>query len=631
MFSNIKTNWQTWKQEHPKGAKAIKFTRKLAFWGFILGILGIVGLFGMVRFGLFGKLPSAAQLERIQNPIASEVYSVDGVLLGKYYYFNRTNIAFKDIPENLIHALIATEDERFYHHNGVDYQSLFRVFFKSILGRNKSSGGGSTISQQIAKNMYGRKRHGVLTMPVNKIREMIIATRLETIYNKEEIIELYLNTVSFGEDVYGIETASQRFFNTKPKHLKLEHAAVLVGLLKATDTYNPKRNPKNATDRRNTVLEQMVKANYLPQTRADSLKKLDLDVKYKYISHNDGLAAYFREKLRKELEETCRTLRKPNGTPYNLYTDGLKIHTTIHSKMQQYAQEAVAQQMGQLQTTFFKHWGNKKPWGSKAKFLEKAKKQSPRYKKLKEMGWSEEKITKNFNTPTQMRVFTWKGEVEKTMTPMDSIAYYHLFLNTGFMAMEPSTGHVKAWVGGINQKYFQYDHVTSKRQVGSTFKPIVYATALENGFQPCDYVPNEKVVYEDYQGWAPENSGGGYGGYYSVRGALTHSVNTVSAHLIMTTGVNPVVELAKKMGIQTNIPRFPSIALGAADLSLYEMIKVYGTFANQGKTVEPVYVLRIENKRGELLKAFKKDQPKEASNQPRNGLLHDEDDAKCGG
>lgn len=600
------TKWQAWKQANPKTAKFIKFTTRLVFWGGLLGILAIITLFGMVHYEVFGKLPTLHDLERIQNPIASEVYSVDGVLLGRYYHFNRTNVAYKDIPDHLVKALVATEDERFYHHNGVDYWSLIRVFFKSILGQDKSSGGGSTISQQLAKNIYSRKSYGKLTMPINKFREMIIATRLEKIYTKEEILELYLNTVSFGEDVYGIEMASKRFFNAKPKYLKLEHAAVLVGLLKATGIYNPKNYPQRATNRRNTVLEQMVKADYLTAPKADSLKQLKLAVKYTYISHNDGLAAYFREKLRKELEKTCQKLRKPNGDSYNLYTDGLKIHTTIHSKMQQSAQEAVAQHMAQLQTAFFKHWGNKKPWGKHAKFLEKAKKQSPRYQKLKKLGWSEAQITKNFNTPVSMRLFTWKGTIEKKMTPMDSIAYYHLFLNTGFLAMDPRTGYVKAWVGGINQKYFQYDHVLAKRQVGSTFKPFVYAKALERGYEPCDFIPNEKVTYEDYQSWTPQNADSRYGGYYSLKGALTHSVNVISAHLIMEVGQEAVIELARQMGIKSKMPNVPSIALGAADLSLYEMVRAYGTFANLGKTVEPIYLLKIENKQGKVLKAYRR-------------------------
>ena len=444
----------------------------------------------------------------------------------------------------------------------------------------------------------------MITMPVNKIREMIIATRLEHIYNKEEILELYLNTVSFGEDVFGIETASKRFFNKKPKDLKIEDAAVLVGMLKATTFYNPKNNPDYATSRRNTVFHQMKVEEYLAESTADSLQALPLKIDYKYVSQSDGLAPHLRERLRLELEEWCKTQTKTDGTPYNLYTDGLKIYTTVNAKMQQYAQDAVQQHLSTLQKTFFAHWKNRKPWGKNDKQIQWAKKQSKRYQRLKAQGWSEAEIDKNFNTPVLMRVFTWKGEEEKEMTPMDSIAYYQMFLNTGFVVTEPKTGYIRAYVGSINHKYFQYDHAMAKRQVGSTFKPIVYAAAIENGHRPCDYVPNQLVTFTEYQNWRPENSDGKYGGFYSLEGGLKNSVNTVSVDLTLFSGVENVIDFAHQMGVQSEIQNYPSIALGAVDIPLYEIVQVYSTFANYGKRVQPSYLLRVENKKGDLLKTW---------------------------
>ncbi len=553
-----------------------------------------------VRFGAFGKLPSISEIKKIKNHVASEVYSEDGVLMGKYFIENRTNVSLDAISPHVIDALIATEDARFYQHNGIDYRSLFRVFFKTILGGNRSAGGGSTISQQLAKNLYGRKN----SMPVNKVKEMFIAKRLEKIYSKKEILTLYLNTVSFGEDVFGIEVAAERFFNKTPDQLKIEEAAILVGMLKAPTYYNPHNHPERAEERRNVVFQQMVNYNKLKKENLDSLQNLKLEINYYLLTHNVGLAPYFREHLKKELKEWCKQHLKSDGTPYNLFTDGLKIHTTINSKMQTYAEIAVKKHLANLQKAFDNHWKNSKPWGDD-KIIEKAKKKTKRYKALKKAGFTEKEISNNFNQKIEMTIFDWKkGEVQKKVSPLDSLKFYYALLNTGFLAMDPINGKIKAWVGGTNFKYFKYDHVKSKRQVGSTFKPIVYATALQEGYQACDYFYNRQVIYSEYDDWAPKNSDGKYGGMLSMEGGLTHSVNSITVDIIMKTGMKKVIELAQKMGIKSTIPEVPSIALGTADISLFEMIQVYGTLANQGIKTSPKYLLKIEDAHGNIIGDF---------------------------
>lgn len=610
-INKIRHSISDFQQRNPKFTKAILITIKVVKWGIIAGIIGVLALILYVRFGFFREIPSLAEMKKIQNPIASEVYSADGVLLGRYYIENRTNASIYDIPQHVIDALVATEDVRYMEHTGVDFRSLMRVLFYTIIARDESSGGGSTITQQLAKNIYGRKSMRYVGTPMTKVFEMIVARRLETIYDKNEIIELYLNTVSFGEDVYGIETASERYFNTKPKNLRFQDGAVLVGMLKATTYYNPRNQPEEAKRRRNTVFSQMAKYEYLDTVALDSLTELPLEVDYKYISKSTGLAPHFREQLRLDLEKICGKLRQADGTNYNVYTDGLKIHTTIDARMQKYAEKSVQTHMKSLQNTFFNHWKNSKPWGKNDKSIRAVMKQTNRYKRLKEQGATEAQIEANFKQKTKIRIFTYDGEVEQEITPWDSIAYYHQLLNTGFVAMNPKNGHLKAYVGSINFRHYPYDHVFSKRQVGSTFKPIVYAKALENGHMPCDYVANEKITYPEHQNWTPGNADGRYGGYYSIKGGLTKSVNTVAVQLMMENGVGATRTLAKKMGISTDLPNVPSIALGAADISLYEMLQVYGTFANRGKPVEPMYLTRIEDRYGKVLMSYDNNVPKE--------------------
>lgn len=602
----IKQRYATFQTENPKAAMVLGKALIVGKWGAIggFGLLLLMVLF--VRFGFFREIPSYTDMRKIQNPIASEVYAIDGSLLGRYYIENRTNASIRDIPKSVVDALVATEDVRFYKHNGVDYRSLMRVLFKTFLSGNESSGGGSTITQQLAKNIYGRKSMRIVGTPMTKIWEMIVARRLEKTYSKDEIMELYLNTVSFGEDVYGIEMAAERYFNTDPKNLRIQDGAVLIGMLKATTTYNPRSNPKQAKERRNIVFAQMEKFSFLEEKETDSLKALGMEVDYTYITEKTGMASHLCEQVRLDLERLSKTIRQPDGTAYDIYTDGLKVYTTIDAKMQEYAENAVRTHMKDLQKTFFDHWKNSSPWGKDDSSIRTAMKETNRYKVLKEQGLSDEAIEENFKRKRNIRVFTYDGSEEKNISPWDSIIYYQKFLNTGFMAMNPKNGYVQAYVGSIDFQYFPYDHVFSKRQVGSTFKPIVYAQALENGRTPCDYIPNEKITYEEYENWTPGNSDGKYGGYYSIKGGLTNSVNTVAVQLMMENGISNVKYLAKKMGITSELPYEPSIALGTADISLYEMMKVYATFANHGKPIDPIYLLRVEDRFGKVLKTYEK-------------------------
>ena len=570
---------------------------------FFLGIFAIFGFYFAVLGGAFGKLPTTADLNLINNSVASEVYSADGVLLGKYFTENRSNVPYKDISPHIVNALVATEDVRFFKHKGVDTRSMFRVLIKSIL-LNQDAGGGSTISQQLIKNLYSRQNYSLLTMPVNKVKEAIIARRLERVYSKRDILALYLNTVSFGERAYGIGTATERFFSTTPKEIEPHQAATLVGMLKATYSYSPRLFPDKSKTRRNVVIDQMAKADYVKAAEAAEWKKRPLDLKYNNKSQSEGLAPYFRDVLKKELKDWCSKNKKSDGTNYNLYTDGLKIYTTINSKMQAHAEKAVEEHMAALQKDFFTHWSGRKPWGTDNTIIENAKKASDRYKKMKANGKSNLEIDAAFRKPVKMDVFAWNSEQteERTMSPLDSVIYYQMFLNAGFMAMDPLSSEVLAWVGGITHKHFKYDHVSeSKRQVGSTFKPIVYAAALENGAYPCDYYDNDSISYEAYDNWTPKNADGKYGGEYSLQGALANSVNTVSVQLIFEAGIENVVNLAKKMGIVSDLPELPSIALGTAELTLQEMVSAYCVFANGGYESPPFYLKKVTDKNGRKL------------------------------
>jgi penicillin-binding protein 1A len=586
-------------------------TVKKILWGvlffFSLIVSGFAFLFLLVWSGIFISLPGKDELLAVENPLATEVYSADSVLLGRYFLQERSDVEFSDVPKFLADAVVTTEDVRFYKHSGVDKRSLVRVLVKSIFLRDESSGGGSTLTQQLAKNLYPRGDYFLFSLPINKIKEVIIASRLEKVYDKDAILTLYLNTVPFGDNTYGIEAAAQRFFSVHASALRPEQAAVLVGMLKATYLYNPRLFPERSTARRNVVLSQMRKYGKLTKEQCVELQSLPLTLKYNKISHNTGLATYFREYIRPELIEWCAAHNRPDGKPYNLYTDGLKIYTTIDSRLQRYAEEAMSTQMTTIQKQFASHWGNKKPWSTDPRILQDAIERSDRYKNLSNKGLSDSEIDKIMKSPLPMNVFSWDGGQQETvMSPLDSIKHYLSFLQAGLLAIEPSTGSIKAWVGGIDFAYFQYDHVreSTKRQVGSTFKPVVYAAALEQGVKPCDFISAEKIVYANEKNWAPQNTEENYDQKFSMEGALAFSVNTVSVKVLEKAGINNTINLARKMGIDSDLPSVPSLALGVSDVSMYEMVSAYACFVNDGKPVKPFAVAAIVSNHDKLLHKF---------------------------
>lgn len=578
--------------------------KKTGKWtALILGVLLLVPLifFALVYWGAFGKVYTGAELKSFQNYEASEVYSADNRLLGSYYLENRSNLAYKNLPPFILGALVATEDARFYEHNGVDMRGLLRVFFKTLLLREKNAGGGSTIAQQLAKNLLKRQDHGIFTMPVNKIKEAIHAVRFHKVYSQQEILALYLNTVSVGEDTYGFQNAARRFYSTTCDSLKIEEAAVLVGMLKSPTRFNPRVHPDLAFGRRNVVLDNMAMRNYITPQTADSLKKIPLTIKYNRQGPAGTLAPYFVAQLEPLVNKLLDSVRDEKGNKYNLYTDGLKIHTTLDGEMQGYALKAVRKHMSQLQSEFDRLWGKTDPWGSQSSFLQTMVHNSPFYKSLEAAGVKEPFIKQALVEPKQTELFDWKGGHSTWCSAVDSIRYCQRLLQTGFLAMDPFTGDVKVWIGGDDYSYFAYDHVRAKRQVGSTFKPIVYATALEEGMSPCDYVKNEQKIYDQYNGWSPANAEGKYGGKYSLKGALSMSINVVSVEVILRTGIDKVVNTARKLGIESEIPAVPAIALGVADLSLLEMVRAYCSFANGGLKKEAVFITRIEDRNGKVL------------------------------
>ena len=595
--------YKSYKPRHtpPAWRKPLLIALIVILGGLLLATIFVFAVIG----GAFGKLPNKTDLKTIQNPIATEVYSSDGVVIGRYYAENRTNVPYNKIHSSVINALIATEDARFFQHEGVDTRSIFRVLLKTLLMGDDSAGGGSTISQQLIKNLFPRQSYGLLSMPVNKIKEAVIATRLENVYSKEDILGLYLNTVSFGEDVYGIGAASQRYFSKDPDKLEPHEAAVLIGMLKATTTYNPRINPDKSRQRRDVVLGQMVKYGRLSAVEGEKYKKMPLEIKYSR-ARVEGMAHHFRQKMKEDIRKWCKANTKLDGSEYDFFTDGLKIYTTIDSRMQAYAEQAVREHLTTLQKSFDEHWKGKKPWGTATDIVENAKVQSERYKKMKAAGANKLQIDMAFNKAVPMKLFAWDKEIEKTMSPNDSIAYYLMFLNAGFMAMDPNTGAIKAYVGSGDFRHFQYDHVQAKRQVGSTFKPLVYAAALETGSRPCQYYPNERRTYVDYQNWMPQNAEEDeYGGYYSMAGALAHSFNTISVQILFEAGIHNVVAFAQNVGVTSPIPQLPSIALGAADLTLQEMVQAYCAFDNGGYETPPFYLTAIKDKNGTTLAEFK--------------------------
>ena len=591
----------------------------IRFWMvFLGGGTSILLVFLFTSWGIFGELPTFEELENPEKNLATEVISSDGVTLGKYAFKNRTPVGFNDLSDNLVNALIATEDERFYEHSGIDFRGLARAIVK--LGKG---GGASTITQQLAKNLFNKGgSSSTVKRLTQKVKEWIVATKLERQYTKNEIVAMYLNTQEFLFNAIGIRSASRIYFGKEPKDLDIQESAILVAMLKNPRQFNPNREISKGKSliRRNVVFAQMAKNEFITQQEKDSLQQLPLKINFTPESHNDGLATYFREYLRDYLKKWTKNNPKPNGELYNINRDGLKIYVTLDSRMQQYAQEAVQEHMSNLQSYFFKEQKNNEsaPFydleeEQVASIYTRARKRSERYIKMKKNGYSEKQIDSAFDAKTDMRVFSWntQREVDTILSPNDSIQYYKTILRSGLLSIEPQTGHIKAWVGGINHKYFKYDHVEQgKRQVGSTFKPFVYATAINQlRLSPCEKFSNTpytipKGKFGIPKAWTPKNSGEKYGGEISLKEALAKSVNVISARLIdMVTPAN-VARLAKSAGIKSRIPKSPSIALGSVELSLMEMTGAYATFANKGMRVEPNMLLRIEDKNGTVLADF---------------------------
>lgn len=603
--TQITNNWyRAFYQKATERIKSLKqaYPRLFVFCiiclsGLTLGILFI----SSIALGLFGKVPSQTELANYPLPQASEVYTVDGVLIGRYFLEDRINVSYDSLPTHLIDALIATEDVRFYEHSGIDIKSLFRVLFKTILFQDSRSGGGSTLSQQVAKNFYPREGDSFFRLVVNKVKESLIARKLERIYSKEEIIELYLNTVSFGGTAFGIEVAARNYFSKNTQNLNQEESALLVGMLKAPTYYNPKHHPTRASNRREIVLSQMFKYGFIDQPLKDSLTAIPISLNQGVYTHHAGSAPYLREKLRLELVQWCRENPKKDGTYYNLYKDGLKIYTSLHSRLQSYAEESMTAHMRKLQRKFNRHWkGYNKSKASKGLYAEQLKR-SKRYVSWQKQNLTEVQIDSASKVKVPMRIFTHAGIQDTLMSPKDSILHNIFMLHAGFMAMEPQNGFIRAWVGGINHEYYQFDHVKSRRQTGSAFKPLVYAAALEQGISPCEYISNDKVQHARYNNWSPRNSDNIYGGEYSMQGALTHSVNIAAVNLIMKIGPDKVVDLAHKMGLSYDLPRVPALALGSADISLRDMLLMYAVIFNEGREVRPRYLMRMYDRQGEII------------------------------
>lgn len=590
--------------------KDIKYYSRKFWRVFFYTLGGLLLFFVFASWGLFGTMPSFEDLENPESNLATEVFSSDGVVFGKFYNENRTAIKYKDLPKSLVDALVSTEDERFYEHSGIDARRTFGAALK--LG---SSGGASTITQQLAKLLFHGEGSKFLPFRIiQKAKEWIIAIRLERQYTKNEIIAMYFNRVDFVNTAVGIRSAAKVYFDKEPRDLSILESAMFVGMLKNPSLYNPtkERRQKMVFDRRNTVLSQMVRNNHLDEVDKIQLEKKPIILKFHPESHLDGTATYFREYLRDYLKNWCKDHKKPDGEEYDIYSDGLKIYTTIDSKIQEHAEEAVQAHMKNLQEEFFIQQKQNKnaPFvnitdAETDRIIKQAMKNSERWRILKEQEMSDEDIIKTFSVKTKMTVFSWNGDKEMEMTPLDSIRYYKHFLQAGLMSVEPQTGHIKAWVGGINYKYFQYDHVgQGARQVGSTFKPFVYATAIEQlQMSPCDTIIDgpfmiRKGRHHVTEDWEPRNSDNKYRGMVTLKRALAQSINTVSAKLMDKVGPEAVVEMTHKLGVTSEIPLQPSIALGAVDITVQDMVAAYSTFANQGVYIKPQFIARIEDKNG---------------------------------
>ncbi|MFD2565335.1 transglycosylase domain-containing protein [Aquimarina rubra] len=560
-----------------------------------------------IYFGFWGEIPTKNELSSLKQAEATLLLDKDGRLIGKYFIYDRQPIIYDDLPKHLIDALIATEDVRFYEHDGVDNVSLVRVFFKTILLRDKSSGGGSTITLQLVKNLFGRKNYGYFSVVVNKLKESIVAKRIEEIYTKEEILTQYFNTVPFPDNTYGIESASQKFFNKSTRELTLSEACTLIGSLKANHSYNPRLFPERSQLRRDVVLQQMAKYEYITQDIADRVMNQNVNLDYQYFNHDLGLAPYFREEVKKQLSKILKKYKKADNTFYDIYKDGLIIHTTLDYKMQSLAEEVMKEHLQNLQKAYEKEHGNKAPWKTNTGLLDNALQQLPIYQKYKEQGLNRKQIIDSFSVKREMELFEWGGNISKKVSVRDSLQHYLKFLNAGMIAIDPSDGAVRAYLGGIDYRYFKYDHVSqSKRQVGSTFKPFVYTAAIENGMKPCSYFPLKEVTYTNLKDWTPKNSSSEEDPYlnYNLETALSNSVNTIAVKVIGEIGVKKVLEQVEKMGITEELPEQPSIALGTAGIKIKELAGAYASYVNHSKAVQPFYITKIEDRQGNLIASF---------------------------
>ena len=592
----------------------------IIIWLIILSpFLAIFSLVNLASFEFFGPLPTFDQLEDPSSNLATEIISVDSVVIGKYFFENRTSSAKEDIPHNFIDALIATEDIRFRSHSGIDVKSLVRAILGAFFGDGQT-GGASTITQQLSKMLFTKTPASGLERIKQKLKEWVISAKLERRYTKDEILLMYLNRFDWVNNAVGIKSAARVYFNKKTQNLNVQESAMLVGMLKNPSLFNPNRRLELTKKRRDVVLSQMRKYSFINDTLYDSLVKTPIVLDFKKASHNEGLAPYFREYLREKMKKWCSTKMKADGSRYNLYTDGLRIYTTIDSRLQKFAEEAVETHISSLQNDFYNHWKGytNAPFPKDFEqeqidaIVDQSMKRSVRYKRLKSQGKSIKEIRKIFDKRTEMKLFSWQGKIDTILSPRDSLIYSKFFLHSGLMSMEPSTGFVKAYVGGINYENFQYDHVTSgKRQVGSTFKPFLYSLAIQEGYSPCYQVPNVPVVFDKYKwrlekDWSPRNSGGEdlEGLTLTLKYGLANSINTVTAYIMKQFGPHAVVDLARKIGIKSKILAVPSLCLGTFDLSVYEMVGAYSTFSNKGVWVEPIFVTKIEDKNGVLLEKF---------------------------
>lgn len=619
----IDLNKKGTKNKKKKTDSKEKGTRRylVVLWSFfaVFVICGF-GLFYGISNEWFGEMPTFEELENPSTNLATEIISADGKVLGTYYIENRSNVSFSELSPHLVNALLAIEDIRFYEHSGIDQRALLRSISGVVTGQQK--GGGSTLTQQLAKNLFPRDENlSIMQLVIRKFQEWVTATKLEYNYSKDEILAMYLNTVFFGHNAYGIKKASETYFNVEPKDLNIEQAALMAGVVNAPTRYSPIRNPENALQRRNLVISQMAVYGFITPEECDSISQIPIDMsKFGVLDHNTGQATYLREYLRSVLSTWAKTKTKSDGTPYNIYKDGLKIYTTIDSRMQRYAEEAVREHLAlDLQPAFNRHWKGytNAPFSLDKNeiknLMEISMKRSERYRKLKNAGVGMDSIRKSFNTPTKMTVFSWNGPIDTVLTPMDSMRYYKSFLQSSLMSVETHTGHVKAYVGGIDYRYFKYDHVTqARRQVGSTFKPFLYALAMQEGeYTPCTTVPNISYNIEMPDGtfWEPRDAGKTmFGEEVTLKWALAHSNNRISTYLMKQFGPEAVIQMARRMGVTSDIDAVPSICLGVCDISLYEMVGAMSTFANQGVYIKPIFITKIEDKNGNVIEYFETEQ-----------------------